>query len=198
MTTTIRLQREAFDVAAETAALTRGRTDIGAVVAFSGLCRADENGEPIAALTLEHYPGMAEAEIARHVEEARRAGVPRRHRDPSLGRIARARYRAGGDRLEPSRSRLRGRLVPDGLLKTRAPFRKQVEKLSGKDLGRRQGRRRCRRRALVGAAVAARGGEINRARRRAADALLWNPERPAQASIAHTRDRPMSCAVFCR
>ena len=51
--------------------LTRGRTDIGAVVTFTGLCRADENGEPIAALTLEHYPGMAEAEIARHVEEAR-------------------------------------------------------------------------------------------------------------------------------
>ena len=71
MTTTIRLQREAFDVAAETARMTRGRTDIGAVVTFTGLCRADENGEPIAALTLEHYPGMAEAEIARHVEEAR-------------------------------------------------------------------------------------------------------------------------------
>ena len=60
MTTTIRLQREAFDAAAEAATLTRGRTDIGAVVTFTGLCRADENGEPIAALTLEHYPGMAE------------------------------------------------------------------------------------------------------------------------------------------
>ena len=69
-TTTIRLQREAFDVAAETAAMTRGRTDVGAVVTFTGMCRADENGAPIAALTLEHYPGMAEAEIARHVEEA--------------------------------------------------------------------------------------------------------------------------------
>ncbi|MGB7079508.1 MAG: molybdenum cofactor biosynthesis protein MoaE, partial [Xanthobacteraceae bacterium] len=50
--------------------MTRGRTDIGAVVTFTGLCRADENGEPIVALTLEHYAGMAEAEIARHVEEA--------------------------------------------------------------------------------------------------------------------------------
>ena len=68
--TTIRLQREAFDVAAEAAALARERTDIGAVVTFTGLCRADEKGEPIAALTLEHYPGMADAEIARHVEEA--------------------------------------------------------------------------------------------------------------------------------
>src|SRR6202035_3413025 len=70
MTTTIRLQHEAFDVAAEAALLTRGRTDIGAVVTFTGLCRADENDEPIAALTLEHYPDMAGAEIARHVEEA--------------------------------------------------------------------------------------------------------------------------------
>jgi molybdopterin synthase catalytic subunit len=70
MTTTIRLQREPFDVAAETERLTLGRADIGAVVTFTGLCRADENGEPIAALILEHYPGMAEAEIGRHVEEA--------------------------------------------------------------------------------------------------------------------------------
>jgi molybdopterin synthase catalytic subunit len=70
MTTTIRLQREPFDSAAEVAKLTGGRTDIGAVVTFTGVCRVDENGRPIAALTLEHYPGMAEAEIARHVEEA--------------------------------------------------------------------------------------------------------------------------------
>ncbi|MFZ3359238.1 MAG: molybdenum cofactor biosynthesis protein MoaE, partial [Xanthobacteraceae bacterium] len=70
MTATVRLQSEAFDAAAEAALITRGRTDIGAVVTFTGLCRADENGAPIAALTLEHYPGMAEAEIARHVEEA--------------------------------------------------------------------------------------------------------------------------------
>ena len=67
---TIRLQREAFDVSAEVASLTRGRADIGAVVTFTGLCRGDENGRPIAALTLEHYPGMAEDEIARHVAEA--------------------------------------------------------------------------------------------------------------------------------
>jgi len=67
---TVRLQREDFDVNAEVAALTRGRTDIGAVVTFTGQCRGSEAGEPIAALTLEYYPGMAEAEIARHVEAA--------------------------------------------------------------------------------------------------------------------------------
>ena len=67
---TVRLQREDFDAAAEAAAIVRGRTDIGAVVSFVGICRGDEAGEPVAAMTLEHYPGMAEDEIARHVAEA--------------------------------------------------------------------------------------------------------------------------------
>ena len=70
MIATVRLQREDFDAAAEAARLTQGRADVGAVVTFSGVCRGNEAGEPIAALTLEHYPDMAEAEIARHVEEA--------------------------------------------------------------------------------------------------------------------------------
>ncbi|RWE69183.1 molybdenum cofactor biosynthesis protein MoaE [Mesorhizobium sp.] len=64
----IRIQREDFDVAAEIAGLTKGRTDIGAVVTFSGLCR-DEQGA-LSALELEHYPGMAEAEIGRIAAEA--------------------------------------------------------------------------------------------------------------------------------
>jgi molybdopterin synthase catalytic subunit len=68
--TTIRIQQADFDVGHEIAALTKGRIDIGAVVSFSGICRGSENGEPIAALTLEHYPGMAEAEIKRHTDEA--------------------------------------------------------------------------------------------------------------------------------
>jgi molybdopterin synthase catalytic subunit len=67
---TIRIQQADFDVAQEIAALTKGRTDIGAVVTFSGICRGSEGGDAIAALTLEHYPGMAEAEIARHTEAA--------------------------------------------------------------------------------------------------------------------------------
>jgi molybdopterin synthase catalytic subunit len=70
VTATIRIQQADFDVAKEIAALSKGRTDVGAVVTFSGVCRGSENGEPIAALTLEHYPGMAEAEIARHADEA--------------------------------------------------------------------------------------------------------------------------------
>jgi molybdopterin synthase catalytic subunit len=64
---TVRIQREDFDIGAEIALLTKERTDIGAVATFTGICR----GDGIAAMTLEHYPGMAEAEIVRHVEEAR-------------------------------------------------------------------------------------------------------------------------------
>ena len=67
---TIRIQEADFDIAREIAALTQHRKDIGAVVSFSGICRDNEDGEAIAALTLEHYPGMAEAEIARHAETA--------------------------------------------------------------------------------------------------------------------------------
>lgn len=65
---TVRVQEGDFDVAAEIAALTADRKDIGAVVTFSGLCR-DEAGR-LAALEIEHYPGMAEVEIARIAGEA--------------------------------------------------------------------------------------------------------------------------------
>jgi molybdopterin synthase catalytic subunit len=68
MARTIRIQAEPFDVAAETANLTAGRADIGALVAFTGLCR-DEGGR-LTALELEHYPGMAEAEIERIAAQA--------------------------------------------------------------------------------------------------------------------------------
>src|SRR5215210_3318819 len=67
---TIRIQEADFEIAQEISALTRGQTDVGAVVSFSGICRGNEGSEKIAALTLEHYPGMAEAEIARHAETA--------------------------------------------------------------------------------------------------------------------------------
>lgn len=68
MTPVIRIQRDDFDIGAELATIAGGRTDIGAVVTFSGLCR-DEAGA-LSALELEHYPGMAEAEIGRIAEEA--------------------------------------------------------------------------------------------------------------------------------
>jgi molybdopterin synthase catalytic subunit len=133
MSVIVRLQREAFDIAGEVATLTRSRTDIGAVVTFTGICRADEDGEPIAALNLEHYPDMAEAEIGRHIEAARQRwpllGVTVVHR---YGRIA----PGEGIVLVVTASTHReaafaaAEFLMD-YLKTRAPFWKQVEKPSG-------------------------------------------------------------------
>src|SRR6476620_7570270 len=134
MQATIRLQREDFDVAAEAETLTRGRTDVGALVTFTGLCRGAESGEPIAALTLEHYPGMAEAEIVRHVEEAKARwpllGVTVIHR---YGRIA------PGENIVLVLTASSHREAAFGAaeflmdyLKTRAPFWKQVESARGK------------------------------------------------------------------
>jgi molybdopterin synthase catalytic subunit len=65
----IKVQQQKFDVGAELAALTAGRTDIGAVASFVGLVRAHA-GEPITAMTLEHYPGMTEKKLARIEAEA--------------------------------------------------------------------------------------------------------------------------------
>jgi molybdopterin synthase catalytic subunit len=64
----VRIQAHDFDVAAEINRLRRGNADIGAIVTFSGICR-DEAGT-LAALELEHYPGMAEAEIGRIAAQA--------------------------------------------------------------------------------------------------------------------------------
>ncbi len=115
------------------AELSHGRTDIGAVVTFTGICRETEDGGEIASLTLEHYPGMAEAEIERHVEEANA-------RWPLLG--VRVVHRVG--RIEPgetivlvataSKHRQAAFEAAEFLmdfLKTRAPFWKKVEAASG-------------------------------------------------------------------
>jgi molybdopterin synthase catalytic subunit len=133
MTTTVRLQREPFDIAAEVAKLSGGRTDVGAVVTFTGICRADEKGAPIAALTLEHYPGMAEAEIARHVEEARvrwpLLGVTVIHRHGRLkpGEVIVLVATASSHRQAAFAA---AEFLMD-YLKTRAPFWKQVESAGG-------------------------------------------------------------------
>src|SRR5579862_6794291 len=113
---TIRLQREPFDAAAEAAALTRSRTDVGAVVTFTGICRG------------------AEAEIGRHVAEAVERwpllGVTVIHR---YGRIA-----SGEDIVlvvTASSHRQAAFAAAEFLmdyLKTRAPFWKQVEQADGK------------------------------------------------------------------
>lgn len=64
----VRVQPQDIDIVAESAILTAGRTDIGALVTFTGLCR--DEGAQLAALDIEHYPGMAEAEIARVADAA--------------------------------------------------------------------------------------------------------------------------------
>jgi molybdopterin synthase catalytic subunit len=127
---TVRLQTEPFDATAEVAAIRRGRTDIGAVVSFTGICRGNEAGEPISALTLEHYPDMADAEIARHVAQARQrwplSGVTVIHR---YGRIL-----PGEDIvlvITASSHRQSAFAAAEFLmdyLKTRAPFWKQIER----------------------------------------------------------------------
>jgi molybdopterin synthase catalytic subunit len=122
----IRIQREDFDVGAETAALTKG-VDAGAVASFVGLVRCDDG---LTTMTLEHYPGMTEHEIESHVAEGRK-------RWPILG--ARIVHRVG--KLKPGE-----RIVFVGVasahrqlafeaaqflmdyLKTRAPFWKQEER----------------------------------------------------------------------
>ncbi|MBN4066298.1 molybdenum cofactor biosynthesis protein MoaE [Ahrensia sp. AH-315-G08] len=61
MTPVIKVQAGDFDCAAETALLTKDRTDVGAVASFTGLCRSE--GESLTSLELEHYPGMAEKQL---------------------------------------------------------------------------------------------------------------------------------------
>jgi molybdopterin synthase catalytic subunit len=82
----VRVEADPFDVAAEIARL-KQLDQVGALVTFTGVCR-DEGGR-LAALELEHYPGMAEAEILRIAREAAArwplAGVTVVHRH---GRIA--------------------------------------------------------------------------------------------------------------
>ena len=128
---TVRVQREDFDAGAEAEALVRGRRDVGAVASFVGYCR-DEGGT-LAALELEHYPGMAEEELARVAAEAET-------RWPLLGVTAIHRY----GRIEPgqqivlvavasahrSEAFAAAEMLMD-YLKTRAPFWKRVVRADG-------------------------------------------------------------------
>ena len=125
----VRLQREDFDIGAEIARLSQGRTDVGAVASFTGICR----GGDIAAMTLEHYPGMAEAEIERHVQEAEQ-------RWPLLGVTVIHRYGrlVPGDNIvlvaTASQHREAAFAAAEFLmdyLKTRAPFWKKEERAGG-------------------------------------------------------------------
>lgn len=127
----VRIQAEDFDPGAEAEALVAGRRDVGAVASFVGYCR-DEGGR-LAALELEHYPGMAEDEVRRVAEEAAARwpllGVTAIHRFgkiPPGGRIvlvaaASAHRRAAFEAAE---------FLMD-FLKTRAPFWKREHLADG-------------------------------------------------------------------
>jgi molybdopterin synthase catalytic subunit len=69
---TIRVQHEDFDLGAELAALTRGKSGIGGLTSFVGLVRDVAGSERIEAMTLEHYPGMTERQLAEIEAEAHR------------------------------------------------------------------------------------------------------------------------------
>ncbi len=66
----VSVQVEDFDIAREVSALTEGRTDIGAIVTFTGTVRGASAGAEFSSMTLEHYPGMTEAELTRVEAEA--------------------------------------------------------------------------------------------------------------------------------
>jgi molybdopterin synthase catalytic subunit len=128
----VRVQAEDFDIAAETARLTAGRRDIGAVVSFTGLCR-DEGGR-LDALELEHYPGMAEAQIARACQEAAERwplqGLSAIHR---FGRIAPGEQIVLVLAASPHRqAAFDGANFVMDYLKTAAPFWKKEHGLDGK------------------------------------------------------------------
>ncbi|MFT4096556.1 MAG: molybdenum cofactor biosynthesis protein MoaE [Rhodoblastus sp.] len=127
----VSVQAGPFDAAAEARALTAGRKDVGAVVTFVGLCR-DEGGT-LAALELEHYPGMAEEEMARVIAEARA-------RWPLMGATAVHRYGkiAPGEEIvlvvAASAHRAAAFAAAEFLmdyLKTRAPFWKKEHHKDG-------------------------------------------------------------------
>jgi len=67
----VRVQREDFDIGAEIAALRRADAGIGAIASFIGLVRDVNEGDAVAGMTLEHYPGMTEKALEGIVAEAR-------------------------------------------------------------------------------------------------------------------------------
>ena len=131
----VKVQREDFDLQSEIDRLTDGRHDIGAVVTFSGLCR-DEDGT-LGALELEHYPGMAEAEITRiatlAIERFELLGLTAIHR---YGKIA-----PGGNIVLVIAAASHRQAAFDGanfvmdFLKTSAPFWKKEHGSDGTEGG---------------------------------------------------------------
>ena len=131
---TVRVQTEDFDTGRELDALTRGRTDVGALASFTGLVRDANDGTRVSAMTLEHYPGMTQKALEDICAQAH-------SRWDLIDTLVIHRVGAlqPGDRivLVGVTSAHRGdaftacEFIMD-YLKTRAPFWKQVESVRGK------------------------------------------------------------------
>lgn len=67
----VRVQTEPFEPGVEYARLAGLGHGIGAVASFVGLMRADNQGDTVSAMTLEHYPGMTESALVEIVAAAR-------------------------------------------------------------------------------------------------------------------------------
>ncbi|MCE9682848.1 molybdopterin synthase catalytic subunit MoaE [Halomonas alkalisoli] len=129
----IQVRQETFDAGVEQRLLLAGRSDIGAVVSFTGLVRDFNEHPDVTALTLEHYPGMTESALSEIVTEAEARwplqGVRVIHRvgrmtpgDPIvLVVVASAHRRAAFEACD---------FIMD-YLKTRAPFWKKEHSVSG-------------------------------------------------------------------
>ena len=130
---TVSVQEADFDVGAEVAALSAGRPKVGAVASFVGLVRDLSEGSQVAAMTLEHYPGMTEAALQDIVEQAharwRLDAVRVIHRVGRLGPGDRIVFVgvAGAHRGETFAA---CEFIMD-YLKTRAPFWKKEETPDG-------------------------------------------------------------------
>lgn len=67
----VRVQTEDFDLGKELAALRAGHPEVGALASFVGLVRDINDGESVAGMTLEHYPGMTEKALQSIIDEAK-------------------------------------------------------------------------------------------------------------------------------
>jgi molybdopterin synthase catalytic subunit len=66
----VRVQTEDFDAGAEIARMRAGNPKVGAVASFIGVARDVNDGDAVASLTLEHYPGMTERALEEICERA--------------------------------------------------------------------------------------------------------------------------------
>jgi molybdopterin synthase catalytic subunit len=70
MTARVAIQHADFELSAEIAALRQGDARVGAVCSFVGTVRDRNEGDAVATLELEHYPGMTEKSIEAMIDAA--------------------------------------------------------------------------------------------------------------------------------